>query len=623
MEITEHPSRFLWTFGNHENLPMYRRIGKVSTGGVQGNALWLEKWHNWYDSEECVDRMADLGLNLLHCRCYKGMGWEYEKEDFPRVQAFAERCRKRGITVLAYVQYATLYHEIMRKELPHVADWVALDYNGKPYDYNGQYWRWMPCPNRPGFVEYIEKVLKIIIESGSFDGVMFDNMVDFPCYCPDCRKKFVEHIAKKNWDFLYPEYVAMPPVLPIADELQDPVAIEFIHMRHDSIRSAFMRFREVIKDIAPEAIVTGNFPMLPRRYSYCYGSNVASVLAPALDFTLGQSASNPGLDGTNSVVSQVYAYKLAHSLHTKVVPLVDSDAGGPAGSGKAKSNEVYIAQLCESLFNNSIPVDRIVMKPTRGGALDEKVIENRRPVLKRIREIAEKYEKILDLGEYAPVGLVYAEDSVGFSAASSEAFLRCQESLLRAHVPYRLIFASGAFIDEKEMARCSTVIVPEVRCMSESVIAALKNYGGELVLAGSENGGYDENYCQRAELPFADLPVRHVEITPHDVSKAMYYKFQIFYEKDNYAELFPTEAKIEMGTVAHAVFKEDAAGKIPGVLISAVTQIPGGTLTLPEKFRTGEYEFVTIDGTAPAVFTGDTVELPPFEGMIMLCAKNY
>ena len=621
MEILEHPSRFFWTFGNHENLPMYRRIGKVSTGGVQGNALWLEKWHNWYDSEECVDQMADLGLNLLHCRCYKGMGWEYEKEDFPRVQAFAERCRKKGITVLAYVQYATLYHEIMRKELPHVAEWAALDENGKPYDYNGQYWRWMPCPNRPGFVEYIEKVLKIIIESGSFDGVMFDNMVDFPCYCPDCRKKFVEHIAKKNWDFLYPEFVSMPPVLPIPDELMDPVAIEFIRMRHNSIRDAFMRFRKVIKDIDPGAIITGNFPMLPRRYSYCYGSNVASVLAPALDFTLGQSASNPGLDGTNSVVSQVYAYKLAHSLHTKVVPLVDSDAGGPAGSGSAKSNEVYIAQLCESLFNNSIPVDRIVMKPTRGGGLDQKVIETRRPILKRIQEIAQKYESILDLPEYAPVGLLYAEDSVGFSKASSEAFLRCQESLLRAHVPYRLVFAREDFIDEAEMNLCSTLILPDVRCMSDRVLEALRSYKGELVMAGKENGGYDENYCQRAELPLEDLPARRAEITPHDVSKAMYYKFQIFYEKDNWAELFPTEAKIETDTVAHAVFKQSPDGRIPGVFISAVTNVSGGTITLPEKFRAKEYEFVSVEGTQAAVFNGDKVEIPPFSGMIMLCAK--
>ena len=621
MDIVDHPGRFIWTFGNHENLPMYRRIGKVSTGGVQGNALWLEKWHNWYDSEECADRMADLGLNLLHCRCYKGMGWEYEKKDFPNVQAFAERCRKRGITVLAYVQYATLYHEIMRKEIPNVADWAALDYNGKPYDYNGQYWRWMPCPNRPGFVEYIQKVLKIIIESGSFDGVMFDNMVDFPCYCPDCRKKMVERLQKKDWDFLYPEFVSLPPVGYKADDVMDPVAIEFVRMRHDSIRDAFMSFRKTIKEINPDAIMTGNFPMLPRRHNFFYGSNVASVLGPTLDFTLGQSASNPAVE-ENSVVSQIYAFKLAKSLHTKVVPLVDSDAGGPAGSGKARINEVYVGVLCESLFNNSIPVDRIVMKPTRGGALDENVVENRRPVIKRVKEIAAKYEKILELPEYSPVGLLYSEDSVGLAKDSSEAFLRCQESLLRAHVPYRLVFAREGYIDEESMKECQTLILPDVRCLSDHAVEVIKSFKGDLVLAGPENGGNDENFCQREFLPFEDLPHRRVEITPHDVSKALNYKFQILFEKDNWAELFPTAVKVEMNTAAHAVIKQDSDGRIPAVCISAVCPIEGGKITIPADMRTGVYEFVTIEGTQEAVFNGDTVEVPPFAGMIMLCVKQ-
>ncbi len=108
MEILKHPSRFFWTFGNHEPLNMYRRIGRNSTGGVPGGARWLADWHHWYDSEECAETMADLGLNILHCRCYKGLGWEEEKKDFPNVLSFARACRKRGITVLAYVQYSAV-----------------------------------------------------------------------------------------------------------------------------------------------------------------------------------------------------------------------------------------------------------------------------------------------------------------------------------------------------------------------------------------------------------------------------------------------------------------------------------------------------------------------------------
>jgi hypothetical protein len=189
-------------------------------------------------------------------------------------------------------------------------------------------------------------------------------------------------------------------------------------------------------------------------------------------------------------------------------------------------------------------------------------------------------------------------------------------------VPYRLVFAREAFIDTAELNKCSTLIVPEVRCLSDRAIEALKAYKGELVLAGEENGGNDENYCQRETLPLEDRATRRVEITSHDVSKAMYYKFQIFFKEDNWAELFPTEAKVEMHTAAHAVFKQDRDGRIPGVCISSVCPVSGGTITLPEHLRTGEYVFETISGTQKAIFKGDTVEVPPFEGMIMLCSES-
>ena len=138
---------------------MYRRIGRRSTGGVPGGALWREKWHHWYDSEECAETMASLHLNLLHCRCYKGLGWEAEKEDFPNVVSFARNCRKHGIKVLAYIQHASVYPEIMRREIPNLADWCSVDRDGKLWNYLDSYWRWIPCPNRPGYLEYMDKVI--------------------------------------------------------------------------------------------------------------------------------------------------------------------------------------------------------------------------------------------------------------------------------------------------------------------------------------------------------------------------------------------------------------------------------------------------------------------------------
>jgi hypothetical protein len=53
-----------WTFGNHEPISMYRRTGGFSTGGIEGGALWLRQWHQWFDSEACPQ--VDAGPRTEH-----------------------------------------------------------------------------------------------------------------------------------------------------------------------------------------------------------------------------------------------------------------------------------------------------------------------------------------------------------------------------------------------------------------------------------------------------------------------------------------------------------------------------------------------------------------------------
>ena len=38
-ENTINPLSLRWTFGNHEPVSMYRRIGRKSTGGIEGGSL--------------------------------------------------------------------------------------------------------------------------------------------------------------------------------------------------------------------------------------------------------------------------------------------------------------------------------------------------------------------------------------------------------------------------------------------------------------------------------------------------------------------------------------------------------------------------------------------------------
>ncbi|MBR0459042.1 MAG: hypothetical protein IJJ26_07380 [Victivallales bacterium] len=620
MEMQEHPTRFIWTFGNHEPLNMYRRIGKKSTGGVPGGAHWLEKWHHWYDSEECAETMANLGLNVLHCRCYKGLGWMEEKKDFPNVVSFARACRKRGIKVLAYVQYSSLYPEIMRREIPNLIDWCQLDQNGQPQTYLDSYWRWIPCPNRPGFLEYMDGILGRIVESGEFDGVMFDNTLNFPCYCPECREKFSRRLEERGFDFLDPKYVILPPsdktreMIGSQSEIMDPVIIEYIRFRRDTIKGAFARFRQRIKSMDPECVISANIPLMPRRQNLVYYNTPTMDLAPLMDVVLSQTGNQPEWNGSDGVISQQHEIKFANALHLTSVPLNDNDAGGSVFSGGS-----YSGPLFESLFGGTTPVDRIIMKPLPGGALNTAKMESRKPVLERLRFLSKTYEEVLELPEYAPIGLLYSEDSCTLSQKAIEAYYRCETSLLANHLPYRMIAVKEDQINQAELNECSVLILPNANCLSDALVEILKNWDGRLILAGDENGWNDENYRQRAELPFAGKET--IEIPQHKIIN-LNWKVNLQIVPDNWSELFAdvSVVRLNLSPAAHCVIKRNAAGKIVALLISAPTAISKGEALIPKEFQANTYKFVTLTGEEPAVFHGNTLKLPAFEGMLMVIA---
>ena len=617
MEILKHPSRYFWTFGNHEPLSMYRRIGRNSTGGVPGGARWLADWHHWYDSEECAETMANFGLNILHCRCYKGLGWEEEKKDFPNVVSFARACRKHGIKVLAYVQYSSLYPEIMRREIPNLVDWCQLDQDGKPQHYIDSYWRWIPCPNRPGFLDYMDEILRKIVGSGEFDGVMFDNTLNYPCYCPECRAKFAEWLEKKNFDFIDPRFVELPPsdckaeTIGSKDEIMDPIIIEYIRFRHATIENAFKRFRTLIKSIDPECIISANVPLMSRRQSLVFYNMPTMQIAPLLDVTLSQTGNEPSWNGKDTCITQQHEIKFANALHLRSVPLNDGDAGNPGVAGGT-----YSGPLFESLFGNTIPMDRIVMKPKQGGALNQERIKARRPVIEKVHEFAKKYESVLELPEYAPIGLLYSEDSCTFSKKAIEGYYLCEESLLRNHLPYRMIPVLGDQINEEDLAECSVLILPNANCLSDKIVDVIRKFKGRLVLVGNENGLNDEDYRQRAELPFKG---ETIPLPQHEFVN-LNFKVELRFHPDGWDKILQQEIAFSLHPAAHPVVKMDH-GKVAAILISAPCVVPEGKIKVPVSIQKSGYEFFTLNGKLNASFDGETILLPAFEGMLALVAE--
>ena len=559
-----------WTFGNHEPISMYRRAGGPATGGIEGGALWLEEWHHWFDSEACTQLMQDFGLNFLHCRFYKGMGWQYESKDFPNVKRFVENCHKRGIRVLAYIQFSTLYQEVMLSEIPDLADWVALDEHGRKRIWNGMYYRWVPCSNHPAFEAYLKKMIRIAVVEGKFDGVMFDNADMRPCYCPRCVKLFREHLAHEPdpvGRFGIPTVAHVEPPPPRSSkrgEIQDPIYQEWIRFRTKRLTDLYHRLYACTKSCQPTAIVSANIQNIRRGDMADRAGLNMPDLGDCFDIYVSQSGNAPGIDG-GSIVNRVRELKLGQTLHTPTLALCDSDAAERAAAAVPGDS----LALVEDAVFGGIPTDRTVLKP------DPQMVSSQRlavhgDLLRRFDQTVRAGRKSLAAPSYQPVKLLYSREAMMFSQASYEAVLAAEEILLRHHVPYGLLLTS-AHAPLTVPGDCEVLLVPDVRCLADSQIDALVRFaqgGGRMIVTG-QSGRYDADYRQRPDNPLAKAVeklthvVRRDEVDTAPV-KSSWWTIQVGDPADggkrllaNLGKLWPTPIRIDAPAHVFAEIKHD------------------------------------------------------------------
>lgn len=509
-----------WTFGNHEPIAMYRRAGNRVTGGIEGGALWLEDWHHWFDSEASTRLMEELGLNMLHCRFYKGMGWQFESRDFPNVKRFVANCHKHGVRVLAYVQFSTLYYETMLVEIPDLADWVAQDENGRKRTWHaGAYYRWLPCVNAPGFEPYLKKLIGIALGEGGFDGIMFDNCHAPPCHCPRCAALFREHLAglpKPEERFGIPtvEHVLPPPDAKYG-EVQDPIRQEWIRFHCRRVTDLYRRLYLHAKKCKPAAIVSGNIQNVRRANMAAAAGLSVTDLPDCFDIFVSQSGNAPGLSG-GYIINRVREMKLSRALGTHVLALCDSDAGT---SPEAQS--AYLLALVEDAVFGGIPTDRTVMAPARE-MVSERVVKFRKPLLRRFNEAVHLGRAGLERPSYQPVLLLYSRESEMFSEQSHRAILAAEEILLRNHVPYGLL-VTDADTPLEIPAGCELLLVCDQRCLGDDQLDALARFakkGGQLLITG-RSGEHDESYRQRQVNPLERLDGRANVVRRTEVDRVL------------------------------------------------------------------------------------------------------
>lgn len=507
------PIKTIWTFGNHEPISMYRRVGRTSTGGIEGGSLWLEDWHRWFDSEACVDMLQGLGLNALHCRFFKGMGWETEKSDFPAVKLFVDRCHSRGILALAYIQFLSLYYETWGNETPDLEDWANRAADGTIGCYHGQYFRWLPCITSRPFEDYLKRMCEIAVKEGGFDGVMFDNVFVGPCYCKRCERLFKEWLSRRSdarERLGFSEYASLRQprfqkgVLPYG-EIQDPLVQLWMDWRVELLNGFFRRIGEYVHGIRKEAIVSANTGAIRSRNSSLLCSRDMTDLAECFDLLVAQNGNAPGVRG-ECVINRARELKFARALGVLDLSLCDGDAGLEAGDDAS-----YLLPLIEDAAFGGIPMDRTIVKPAREkGFVNADQLAFRRPLMKKFKDFLSGNEKELRSPFYEPVRIFYSARGVRHSETNYRGVFGAEEILLRRHVPFGYVISRNG--QPPTIGNdCEVLIVPDQKCLSnmecQMIIERAKS-GGRTVITGSDVGGWDDWNRQRFESPL-ERDLRH------------------------------------------------------------------------------------------------------------------
>ena len=214
-----------------------------------------------------------------------------------------------GMKVIMYWSIMHVGHHdawhVVTKEHP---EWAQRDSEGNPVTTYGDLWL---CPNTGALDYVIDLGLRLFTELDA-DAIMLDNNefirteAGLPTgYCEGCQKAFAEwaraNLARPRATLV--ETGRGPGHLPLEG---DPLYNEWIEWRYIAWRDATEKFRQAMRAVKPDAVMSANT---------AYDSNWSLAVHgqfPALDVLLSESRNRPG---STMSVKLKYAHSLAQGKH--------------------------------------------------------------------------------------------------------------------------------------------------------------------------------------------------------------------------------------------------------------------------------------------------------------------
>ena len=323
--------------GNWEPLVFRKRTwSPLPRNASEGYASGEEEYQAEH-SEEKIAALAEAGVNMIFTHFYKGFGLQSGAEDIPLARTLAAHCRKHGMRLGAYVQWATYVPETMILEQPECESWAVVDRFGRqhlPYG-SKQWFRWQPCYSNPAVVQHLKHVITECVRILDPDLIHLDNFhlgrIEYACQCRFCERSFNEFIESHYDDeafataFGYGRKITVR--LPDYREAFQNFVSRYLH---DPVARAFVRFRtELIADALRQVVAHGrsiksdlcfdiNCGGLNGVNSHLCAGRDYSVLCQSIDMIWDEERCAPKITDSGACVSKFRSYKLARNYDLTV-----------------------------------------------------------------------------------------------------------------------------------------------------------------------------------------------------------------------------------------------------------------------------------------------------------------
>ena len=502
----------IWGGNLHEPLAFYRRENR-EMAGVAANGLWLEDWYKKIRSKETIKRLADLGVNILYVNFAKGAGGNEEFEDLEATGKLVDLCRKNGIRVLAYVQFASKHSEEFFIAHPEARSWQQVDRFGHPRTYGDRYYRVIMCPSNPGYLNYLKTLIYKAVVEFKMDGVFLDNCYYDHCYCSCCQGKFKAFVRER-----YPhpltslgisnlDGISLPGIESDETVVTDRLHQAWVQWRVNVASEAADSLRSYMKSLKPECAFCGN-TIYPRMNNWhVRGVNPYRILR-IFDIPYVEGHNFPRWEG-GIAINNAPVLIMGLGAGSNILPGVWL----PGTVLPERSDQIELA-LGESLAYGGQVLAGIWALRMKGRRWAEGPGELSDPYFTR-EEIGKPWarynsflleNKALWAGSElsAPLAVYHSEASMAFDFGTAyPAFVNMTQALLQGHVPFDILFSQ----DIGKLPKYNTLLISSQRCLSDEEIGAVLEFvvsGGNLIVTG-QSGLYDQYRRERADYGLKKL----------------------------------------------------------------------------------------------------------------------